>query len=69
MIKTGLITDVLPPAITAERDATREYHRVANRFATCEFVGTFGSQEVCTNVKPIMETHDRLAIQQGAPLA
>lgn len=51
------------------RQWEEEYHRVANRFATCEFVGTFGSQEVCTNVKPIMETHDRLAIQQGAPLA
>lgn len=51
------------------RQWEEEYHRVANGFATCEFVGTYGTQEACEAVTPIMETHDRLAIQQGAPLA
>lgn len=51
------------------RQWEEEYHRVANGYATCELVGTFGETEVCDAVKPIMETHDRLVMQAGAPLA
>jgi hypothetical protein len=45
------------------------YHRRANRFATCEFVGSFGNVSIHDDVQPILEIHDRLTMQQGAILA
>jgi hypothetical protein len=46
-----------------------DYHRLANRFATCEFIGTFGAPHVDDDVAPILEMHDQLTMQRGAPLA
>jgi hypothetical protein len=51
------------------RQWEQEYHRHANRCATCTFVGSFGSQTMHASVVPIVETHDRLTIRNGAPLA
>ncbi len=45
------------------------YHRRANRFATCQLIGTFGPPEVCEAVRPILEMHDNLTMQAGARLA
>ena len=47
----------------------QDYHRKANRYATCELVKTIGELTVHGEVEPILETHDRLTIRAGAPLA
>jgi hypothetical protein len=53
----------------AYRRWEQEYHRLANQCATCELVQTLGEPAVHENVAPILETHDRLTIRPGAPLA
>lgn len=62
-----------PWSSTGEEEAYRawenEYHRIANSFATCAFVTQFGETAVHDEVAPILEIHDRLTIQEGAPLA
>lgn len=45
------------------------YHHLANQFATCEFVGSFGSSPMCDEVQSIMELHDKLTLLPGAQLA
>ncbi len=45
------------------------YHRRANRYATCEIVGSFGDASVHADVQPILDIHDRLTLQPGAVLA
>jgi len=46
-----------------------DYHATANKFATCEFVGSIGSAGIVDEVQPILATHDRLTMQPGAALA
>ena len=46
-----------------------DYHRRANQFATCQLIGTFGKPGECEAARPIVETHDRLTMQDGAKLA
>jgi hypothetical protein len=46
-----------------------EYHRLANQYGTCAFVGSFGEPHVHDAVQPILETHDRLTVRDGATLA
>jgi hypothetical protein len=67
-----------PPSRFPWSDAAKEqeyraweqkYHAAANRFAVCELVGHRGETAVDENVQPILETHDRLTMQEGAKLA
>jgi hypothetical protein len=51
------------------RQWEQEYHRHANQFATCALVASLGAPPIHAAVLPIVETHDRLAIKDGAPLA
>jgi hypothetical protein len=47
----------------------QDYHRQANQFATCKLARTIGESIVHADVEPILETHDRLTIRDGVPLA
>jgi hypothetical protein len=47
----------------------QDYHAHANQYATCELVQTIGESSVHPDVAPILETHDRLTMRSGAPLA
>jgi hypothetical protein len=62
-----------PWATTEEEQHYRhweeDYHRLANRFASCAFIGSFGRPGVNEGVQQILEIHDRLTMQDGAPLA
>ncbi len=51
------------------REWEQEYHRQANHCATCQLVESLGDPAVHDVVRPILEMHDRLTIQDGAPLA
>jgi hypothetical protein len=51
------------------RQWEEEYHERANRFATCELIGSYGPSSIDEAVRPILDAHDRLTIQSGAPLA
>jgi hypothetical protein len=46
-----------------------DYHRVANRFAVCELIGSRGATTIDESVRAILDTHDRLTLQDGAKLA
>jgi hypothetical protein len=51
------------------RQWEEDYHRRANQFATCQLIGSFGQPGECEAARPIVETHDRLTMQDGAKLA
>jgi hypothetical protein len=53
----------------AYRQWEQAYHVRANEFATCEIVHSIGEPAIHPAVQPILETHDRLCIRAGAPLA
>jgi hypothetical protein len=67
-----------PPSRFPWEDAVKEreyrvwedgYHRVANRFAVCKLVGSRGVTAIDESVRTILETHDRLTMQDDAKLA
>jgi hypothetical protein len=67
-----------PPSRFPWEDAAKEqeyrvwengYHRVANTFAVCELIGSRGAATIDDSVQVILETHDRLTLQDGAKLA
>jgi hypothetical protein len=47
----------------------QDYHRQANQFATCQLMDVIGEPSVHADVEPILQTHDRLTMREGAPLA
>jgi hypothetical protein len=51
------------------REWENDYHRLANRFAVCELVGSRGAAAIDKSVQAILDTHDRLTMQDGAKLA
>jgi hypothetical protein len=51
------------------RQWQEDYHRLANECATCQFIESLGEPAIHEAVRPILEMHDRLTIQDGAPLA
>jgi hypothetical protein len=51
------------------RQWEQDYHGYANQYSTCELAQTMGESTVHPEVEPILETHDRLSIRAGAPLA
>jgi hypothetical protein len=67
-----------PPSRFPWDDAAKEreyrvwedgYHRLANRFAVCELIGSRGMSAIDASVRTILDTHDRLTMQDGAKLA
>jgi hypothetical protein len=67
-----------PPSRFPWEDAAKEqeyrvwendYHRVANQFAVCELIGSRGATTIDESVQAILDTHDRLTLQDGAKLA
>lgn len=51
------------------RNWEEHYRSIAKKFATCAYVGSFGRPDIHREVQTILETHDRLTILDGAPLA
>jgi hypothetical protein len=51
------------------REWEQEYHRQANRCATCQLVDSPGNTDIHEDVQPVLEMHDRLTMLDGAPLA
>jgi hypothetical protein len=47
----------------------QEYHEIANSYATCQFIQSFGNPRIHEAIEPILKTHDSLTIRDGAPLA
>jgi hypothetical protein len=67
-----------PPSRFPWEDAAKErayrvwedsYHRLANEFAVCELIGSRGAATIDESVQAILDTHDRLTMQDGAKLA
>jgi hypothetical protein len=67
-----------PPSRFPWEDAAKEreyrvwendYHRVANAFAVCELIGNRGATTIDESVQAILDTHDRLTLQEGVKLA
>jgi hypothetical protein len=51
------------------RQWERDYGERARPFAVCAFVGALGSPTVDDSVQPILDLHDRLTLNERAPLA
>jgi hypothetical protein len=51
------------------REWESAYHAKADRFATCEFVATFGSTDFATPIDRIVALHDEVCCRPGAALA
>jgi hypothetical protein len=51
------------------REWESAYHATADRFATCELVGTFGSTDRGKQVDAIVAVHDEMCCRPGAVLA
>jgi hypothetical protein len=67
-----------PPSRFPWEDAEKEreyrvwedgYHRVANGFAVCEFIGSRGAASIDRSVQTVLDAHDKLTNQVGAALA
>jgi hypothetical protein len=50
------------------RQWEQAYHERANRHATCAPIASFGEPTVHATIRPILDLHDRLTINDGAPL-
>ncbi len=51
------------------REWERSYERCSERYATCEYVGSYGSSAVDATVRTILDLHDQAACKPGLPLA
>jgi hypothetical protein len=51
------------------REWESAYAASAEQFATCAYVATLGNSRVDPAVQPMLELHDRMTIEEGAPLA
>jgi hypothetical protein len=51
------------------REWEKAYAASAEQFATCAYVANFGDAHVDPAVQPMLDLHDRMTIQEGAPLA